>query len=106
MNKIQTFFAAIACFSLMWAYSISHDVEKLKDKNQLIGDRYAQLFEVLIKQEAEIMAIKSAFNGDPKKCAGKKFWDLYEEFSELTEKQQQSYYLGGGCIPFNTGEKQ
>ena len=37
-------------------------------------------------------------NWEPKKRAGKKFFDLYYRFSKLSEKEQEEYRVGGGCI--------
>lgn len=37
-------------------------------------------------------------DGDPKKYAGKKFWDLWDEFSKLSKEEQDSYNIHrGGC---------
>jgi hypothetical protein len=37
---------------------------------------------------------------EPRKRAGNVFWDLYSEFNKLSDKEQESYRLGGGCIRF------
>ena len=39
-------------------------------------------------------------NGDPRKCAGKKFWNMFSEFSKLPEEEQETYRVGGGCVRF------
>jgi len=37
-------------------------------------------------------------DGNPKKYAGKEFWDLWDEFSKLTRDEQNSYNIHrGGC---------
>lgn len=37
-------------------------------------------------------------NGDHKKYAGKKFWNLWDEFSKLPKEEQNSYNIHrGGC---------
>lgn len=39
-------------------------------------------------------------NGDPRKRAGRKFYKMWEEFSTLTEDEQKSFRIGGGCRKF------
>lgn len=36
-------------------------------------------------------------NGEPKKLAGKKFYDFYKRFAALTEEEQEKHRTGGGC---------
>lgn len=36
-------------------------------------------------------------NGDPRDRVGKKFWKMYNEFTKLTEKEQDTCRVGGGC---------
>ncbi|MHA1253614.1 MAG: hypothetical protein ACTSRP_26815 [Candidatus Helarchaeota archaeon] len=39
-------------------------------------------------------------NNKPYKRVGNKFWDLYSKFCNLSEGEQEKYYVAGGCIPF------
>jgi hypothetical protein len=37
-------------------------------------------------------------DGNPRRCAGKKFWQTYDEFSNLSEKEQEACkVIDGGC---------
>jgi hypothetical protein len=37
-------------------------------------------------------------DGAPKKHAGKKFWDMWDEFSKLPKEEQMAYSIHrGGC---------
>jgi len=38
-------------------------------------------------------------DGEPRKRAGKKFWDVWTQFNKLTDKQKRKYKLSGGCTP-------
>lgn len=37
-------------------------------------------------------------DGEPRKRAGKKFYDMLDRFFALSEEEQESYRVGGGCI--------
>ncbi len=38
-------------------------------------------------------------DGNPRKCAGKKFWDIFDEFATLSKEEQETYLkISGGCI--------
>lgn len=37
-------------------------------------------------------------DGEPRLRAGKKFYDLFDEWFRLPEKERESYRVGGGCI--------
>lgn len=39
-------------------------------------------------------------NGEPKKRAGKKFYELFEEFEKLPKEEKRKYRISGGCIRF------
>lgn len=37
-------------------------------------------------------------DGGPRKRAGDMFWNMIDRFTKLSDKQQQAYRVGGGCI--------
>ena len=37
-------------------------------------------------------------DGEPRKRAGKKFYDVMDRFFALPEEEQENYRVGGGCI--------
>ena len=37
-------------------------------------------------------------NGEPRKRAGRKFYDVVDRFLALSEEEQERYRVGGGCI--------
>lgn len=39
-------------------------------------------------------------NGDSKKRAGRKFYEIFNEFFNLSEDEQAKYKIQGGCIKF------
>jgi len=39
-------------------------------------------------------------DGELRKRAGKKFYDMYCRFDRLSKKRKQKYRVGGGCQPF------
>ena len=34
-----------------------------------------------------------------RKCAGRKFWKMYDKFSDQSKEEQRKYRVGGGCVP-------
>ena len=36
-------------------------------------------------------------DGELRKRAGRKFWNMYKEFDKLTKEERQQYRIGGGC---------
>ena len=38
-------------------------------------------------------------DGELRERAGRKFWAMYDGFSELRESEQEQYRVGGGCQP-------
>lgn len=39
-------------------------------------------------------------DGEPRKRAGNKFWNMYSEFERLTDNEQEKYRVAGGCLWF------
>jgi len=39
-------------------------------------------------------------NGEPRKRAGQKFYDLYTRFRALSEEEQEKHFVSGGCVSF------
>lgn len=39
-------------------------------------------------------------NGALMKTITKDFWDMWEKFSKLKDKQKEKYRVGGGCVKF------
>lgn len=39
-------------------------------------------------------------DGELRKRAGKKFWDMFNEFIFLSDEEQKTFRVSGGCIPF------
>ena len=37
-------------------------------------------------------------DGEPRKRAGDKFYDMLDRFLALSKEEQESYRVGGGCI--------
>jgi hypothetical protein len=35
---------------------------------------------------------------EPRKRAGKKFWNIWDSFSKLPENEKRQYLLEGGCV--------
>jgi hypothetical protein len=43
-------------------------------------------------------------NGDPRKRAGKRFYDMYSEFDALPDDEKAKYFIGGGCERIGAAE--
>lgn len=41
-------------------------------------------------------------DGDPRECAGRTFYKMYDEFSKLTEEGQDVCRIGSGCQRINS----
>ena len=44
-------------------------------------------------------------DGEPKKRAGNKFYDMIDKFLALPEEEQERYRVGGGCMALAQSEK-
>jgi len=40
-------------------------------------------------------------DGDPRERAGRVFYNMYSEWSKLTDTEKKETRIGGGCIPIN-----
>ena len=43
-------------------------------------------------------------DGEPRKRAGDKFYDMIDKFLALPEEEQERYRVGGGCMRFGGEE--
>lgn len=41
-------------------------------------------------------------NGDPRKYAGRRFWEMFSRFDKLSNAELAQYRVGGGCTSLTT----